>query len=311
MKRVVSLLIILASLATMVAAQSGVAAKNIQQSQSRVAPLTNQDLIELLQAKLTPDEMIAKIKSLPADFDTSDAGLRALKDAGLPEAVIAAMMQVGKSGSISPVPNSAPLETKEVEKQQPEEPKQIVVPAGTQLDVEAAYTVNSLDVKAGDLISFRVLVPIKIDGRTVIERGALLTARVVVAKRGGHWGHGGRLTWIMQDVLAVDGTRLPIQPEGQMGSDELSKTVDGKKPGSRSNENTNTSNSVKGTSHSKEVMTRAIIAGALFPPLAPLGLIHGFKRGENAILPEGRRFFAFVGGNAKVTVLSSAKSSEN
>jgi hypothetical protein len=274
------------------------AAKIIQPSQGRVALLTNQDLIELLQAKLTPEEMIAKIKAGPANFDTSEAGLRALREAGLSDTVITAMMQAEKSQSSSTAPVSAPLEEHEIEKPQSEKPEQILVPAGTQLDVEAAYTVSSLDVKPGDLISFRVLVPIKIDGRTVIEIGALLTGRVIVAKRGAHWGHGGRLCWAMQDVLAVDGTRLPIRPEAQLGSD----IAGADKRGSKGNQNTNTSNSVKGTSHSREVMTRALIAGAIFPPLAPLGLIHGFKRGENAVLPEGRRFLAFIGNNATVTI---------
>lgn len=277
------------------------AAKNIQQSQSHVAPLTNQDLIELQQARLTPEEMIARIKSSPANFDTSDKGLRALTDAGLPDVVIAAIRQMEKTGAIS---NSASLESQEQRKTESEKPEEVTIPAGTQLDVEAAYTVNSLDVKPGDLISFRVLLPIKVEGHTVIEKGALVTARVVVAKRGGHWGRSGRLSWTMQDVLAVDGSRLPTQPEGQMGSDELGRTADSKKPAHKSNENLNTSNSVRGTSHSREVMTRVLLSGALFPPLAPIGLIHGFKRGENAVLPEGRRFFAFVGSNAKVTVLS-------
>ena len=287
----------------MISAPSPIAAKNIQQTQSRVAPLTNQDVIELLQAKLTPDEMIAKIRSSPANFDTSDAGLRALKDAGLPDAVIAAMMQVEKAGMMGPAANADPLERPGLEGQQPQKPQQIVVPAGTRLDVEAVYTVSSLDVRPGDLISFRVLVPIKVGGCTVIENGALVTARVVVAKRGGHWGHGGRLSWTMQDVVAVDGTRLPIRPEGETGSDELSKTPGGEGTGKRS-EGAGTNNSVKGTSHSGEVLTKVIIAGAIFPPLAPLGLMQGFKRGENAVLPEGKRFLAFVGSNASVTVSS-------
>ena len=106
----------------------------------------------------------------------------------------------------------------------------------------------------------------------------------------------------MQDVVAVDGTRLPVRPEGQTGSEELSKTPGGDKRSGKHSESANPSNSVKGTSHSGEVITKAIIAGAIFPPLAPLGLIQGFKRGENAVLPEGKRFLAFVGSNATVTV---------
>src|SRR2546423_5871569 len=166
------------------------AAKNIQPSQSNLAPLTNQDLIELLQAKLTADEMIAKIKASPDGFDTSAAALHALKDAGVPQIVIDAVLEVEKSTRIGRDGN---VEQTRLE--------QVVVPAGTQLDVEARYTVSSLDVHAGDLISFRVLVPIKVDGAIVIDKGALVTARVVESKRGGHWGKAGRLSWTMQDVL--------------------------------------------------------------------------------------------------------------
>jgi hypothetical protein len=130
----------------------------------------------------------------------------------------------------------------------------------------------------------------------VIDKGALVTARVVEAKRGGHWGHAGRLSWSMQDVLAVDGSRIPLRPADQIGS-ELAGGTDKK-----NSKSLNTGNSVKGTSHSTEVITKAIIPGILFPPLAPLGLIHGFKRGENAVLPEGKRFFAFVNSNTTLVL---------
>jgi hypothetical protein len=280
-------LLLLVTALSIVAAPSDAAAKNLQQSQSRAAPLTNQDVIVLWQAKLTPDEMIAKIRSSPANFDTSEAGLRALAESGLPAAVIAVMVQAEQPRSSNPA--------KAV---QEEQPAQIIVPAGTQLDVEAAYTVDSLHVHAGDLISFRVLVPIKINGITVIDKGSLVTARVVAARRGGHWGRAGRLAWTMQDVVAVDGTRLPMRPADESGSDKLSKA----NGNSKRSESPGSSNSVKGTSHGAEVATKIIIAGALFPPLAPLGLIQGFRRGENAVLPEGKRFLAFVGSDARVTV---------
>jgi uncharacterized cupredoxin-like copper-binding protein len=69
--------------------------------------------------------------------------------------------------------------------------RQVNLSAGTPIEVEAAYTVNSIDVKAGERISFRVLVPVIIDGITVIEKDALVTARITQAKRGGHWGKAG------------------------------------------------------------------------------------------------------------------------
>ena len=175
---------------------------------------------------------------------------------------------------------------------------ELKIPAGTPIEVEVAYTVNSLDVKPGERISFRVLIPIIIDGMTVIERDALVTARITSAKRGGHWGKAGKLVWSMEDVVAVDNTRIPLAPETALG-DKLwsleTKTVT-KQP-------VKAQGSVKGTSHVGEVATMAAVSGVLFPPLA---LLHGFKRGENAILREGRRYVVAVGRDATVKVVAVA-----
>ncbi len=173
------------------------------------------------------------------------------------------------------------------------QPREVVVPSGTLLEVEAAYTVNSLDLKPGERISFRVLIPVMVDGTTVIEKGALVTARIVKSQRGGHWGVGGKLVWNMEDVVAVDNTRVPLAPE------TASRTV---KPASV---DTTTAapnmkqGRVKGTSHTGQVAAMSIVSGVLFPPLA---LLNGFKRGENAILREGRRFVVMTGKETAIKV---------
>ena len=169
------------------------------------------------------------------------------------------------------------------------------IPAGTPIEVEVAYTVNSLDIKPGEHISFRVLVPIVIDGITVIEKGALVTARVTQAKRGGHWGKAGKLAWSMEDVVAADNSRVNLVPETASRRDKL-WSMETK----RTNvETTMGQGSVKGTSHGGEVAAMSILSGAFFPPLA---LMSGFKRGENAILREGRRYVVAVGKDSIVKV---------
>jgi hypothetical protein len=172
---------------------------------------------------------------------------------------------------------------------------EVRIPAGTPIEVEVAYTVNSLDMKPGERISFRVLVPIVIDGVTVIERDALVTARITSAKRGRHWGKAGKLVWSMEDVVAADNTRIPLAPE-TTSRDKLwsleTKTA--------KQEPAKAQGSVKGTSHVGEVATMAAVSGVLFPPLA---LLHGFKRGENAILREGRRYVVAVGRDSTVKVV--------
>ncbi len=156
------------------------------------------------------------------------------------------------------------------------QPRELKLPAGTPLDIEATYTVSSIDFQPGDYLSFRVLVPVMIDGVTLIDKGSLVTGRVVEAKRGGHWGKAGRLSWTIQDVVAVDGTRVPLQAQKDL-------------PAGR--------NGIKGTSHGGEVATRTVLMGVLLAPvfpIAPLALMSGFKRGEDAVLPQGKRFIVYV-----------------
>ena len=167
---------------------------------------------------------------------------------------------------------------------QPAPVRELKLTAGTQIDIEAAYTVSSIDLKPGDLLTFRVLVPIVVDGVTVIDKGSLVTARVAEAKRAGHWGKAGRINWIMQDVVAADLTRVALQARSDL-------------PNGR--------NGVKGTSHGGEVATKTIVLGALMAPvfpIAPLALMSGFKRGEDAILPQGKRFVVYVANDTRVKV---------
>jgi len=177
---------------------------------------------------------------------------------------------------------------------QPAPGAQLTIPAGTPIEVEVAYTVNSLDMKPGELITFRVLVPIVIDGVTLIEKDALVTARITQAKRGGHWGKAGKLSWAMEDVVASDNSRVPLAPESASRNEAL-WSLENKN--AKGNDTLKGQNTVKGTSHGGEVATRAILSGALFPAI---GLLQGFTRGENAVLREGRRFVVVVGRDTTV-----------
>ena len=157
--------------------------------------------------------------------------------------------------------------------------REFTIPAGTAIEIEAAYSVSSLDVRPNDYVSFRVLVPIRIDGVTVIEKYSLVTGRVVEAKRGRHWGKAGKLSWIMVDVVAVDLTRVPLQAQKDLPT---------------------AANGIRGTSHGGQVATEMVVFGALLFPISPLVLMSGFKRGENAVLPQGKRFVVFVKSDTRV-----------
>jgi hypothetical protein len=154
--------------------------------------------------------------------------------------------------------------------------REVKIPAGQVLDIQATHSVSSMDARVGDIISFRVVIPVKVNDAIVIGNGALVTGRIVKAKRAGHWGKAGKLGWTMQDVVAVDLTRVsltanPDYPGGQQG--------------------------VTGQSHGGEVATKTAVMGALLAPtivFAPLALMQGFKRGEQAVMPEGKRLVVYV-----------------
>ena len=148
----------------------------------------------------------------------------------------------------------------------------VKIPEGTVVELETAYTINSQLVRAGDAVSFRVVNPVVVDGVVVIEKGATATALVTKAQRGGHFGRAGRIEWEMREVTAVDGSRVPLATSGH----------------------------VVGDSHGAKVATQMAIMGALMGPAAPLVLLHGFKRGENALVPEGKRFNVIVRASASV-----------
>ena len=153
---------------------------------------------------------------------------------------------------------------------QSSKPVPLQIPDGTPIDIEAPYRLNSMEFKPNDRISFHVVNPIKINGVTVIEAGAVATGRIDKAKRGGHFGKAGVFVWTMQTVTAVDGSQVPLRAAPVR---------------------------VRGDSKAAKVATQMVITGALLPLIAPVALLHGFKRGKDAFIPAGKRYSVYVEGN--------------
>jgi hypothetical protein len=265
-----SLLVAHQAFAAPFAARSQEAAKSIQPSQETAArPLGNADVLAMIKAALEPGVIITKIKSSACNFETTPAALEKLKAGGVPDDVILAMINApATTATAAPDAAASPIVSA------PAQALRVKLPQGTPLDVEMAHTLNSQEVRAGELISFRVVNPVLVDGVVVIDVGATASARVVKASRGGHFGRAGRIAWTMQDVTAVDGTRIPLASAGR----------------------------IVGDSKGAKVATQMILTGALLPLIAPVALLHGFKRGENATIPAGKRFEVSVKSDATVAV---------
>lgn len=222
-----------------------------QPSDNADRPLRNQDVLEFSKAGMATAQLVKRIESSRTEFDLSPPKLDELFSAGVPEVAVLAMISVTTA------------------------PRVLEIPEGTLIEIEAPYTISSMQFKAKDEISFRVVNPVKVNGVTLIEQGATATGTIVKSKRGGHFGKAGLLSWKMESVTATDGTqvRLRVTPLRE-----------------------------RGDSKSAKVATKMAITGALLTFAAPLALLHGFKRGGDAFIPAGKRFEVFVDGRASVNV---------
>jgi hypothetical protein len=239
-------------------------------AQESFTTLTNADIMTMVRAKLPTALIIEKIKTSSCSFDTFPSVLAEMKYKGVPDEILMAMVQAPR-GDRRPAAPAKNRTSADAAVEVPTVLTPIIIPDGTPLEVEATYTVSSAEVEEGAAVSFTVVHPVIINGVTVIARGARATARVTKAKKGGSWGRAGTLAWMMQDVIAIDGSKIPL---------EFSK-------------------STRGDSKGGTVATGIIVTGVLFWPAAPFW---GFKKGKDAKVPAGRRFDVTVHGNANVQV---------
>jgi hypothetical protein len=225
--------------------------------------LHNADILRMHNRGAKAGVIISKIVTSSCNFDTFPPVLRDLKRRGIPDTVLMAMTMVpyGPPASTQKTANTIPGTAR------------AQIPAGTVVEVEAASPISSADVRQGRRITFLVARQVAVDGVVVIARGAVARAHLVRSKRARAWGRSGALSWVLEDVIAVDGTRVPIK----------------------------LSDSLEGKSRSKAVVAAAIATGAVvFPYSPPAGLIWALKKGDEAVLDRSRKSTALVTSNTDV-----------
>jgi hypothetical protein len=225
-----------------------------------VAKLSNEDILDMLRTGLSPQIVIAKIKSSATAFDTSATALQRLKAARVPDSVILAMVQAPTGGA--PNNTAAPAAMSG-------EVTEIKVPDGTEIEIQLKSNVSGQDANVGDIVDFTVVRPVVVNGVTIIEKDAYARGRITTAKKSGRWGKAGKLEWAMQDVQTVDGNRIPAR---------FTKRDTGESKGG----------------------TVAVAAVATTVLLGPVGLLWGLKKGKAAVIPAGNRYNVFVHGDTVI-----------
>jgi uncharacterized protein YgiM (DUF1202 family) len=159
-------------------------------------PLNNRNILNMHGMRLSADIIIAKIKSSQCDFDTSPAALEKLRQVGLPDKVIEAMIQAPLA---SATPASKPVEFVSVK-----------IPDGTAIEVTLNSDISSETIQEGTIVAMTVVHDVVVNGLTVIRQGSEARARVITVTEPGRMGRPGEVSWAMQDVTAANGDRVPI-----------------------------------------------------------------------------------------------------
>jgi hypothetical protein len=263
MKKLLSMLLILA----FAMLPLGAAAQEPQNPASSAtyptSGLSNQDVLDMTKSGLTDEVIVAKIRNSPTHFDTSPSNLAQLKAAGLSDVIIMAMVTAGENRE-SAVKNT---------------PVEVMVPDGTEIEIQLKNTLSGQEAKVGDIVDFTIVRDVQVNGVTVFVKDASARARVTTAKKSGRWGKAGKLEWAMQDLQAADGNRIPARFSKRELGDSKGGTV-------------------------------AVAAVATTVLLGPVGLLWGLKKGKAAVIPAGNRYLVFVHGDISVKVQNTSHSKD-
>ena len=144
-----------------------------------------------------------------------------------------------------------------------------VVPDGTEVDLKLAETISSARAMEGQRIRFTVAKDVAIDGYIVIQTGALAIGTITKASPKKWAGRSGKLEMSLQNVSAIDGTKIDLS---------------GNRGGS-------------GDSHVGRMVTGMVITSIFtFGGSALFLLMHG----KDLVIPEGSGATTFTIGTAKV-----------
>ena len=141
---------------------------------------------------------------------------------------------------------------------------ELVVPAGTRIELETVQTITSELIQPGESVDFKVRSDVSINGVVVIKAGTLAKGVVTNSDRAKGIGKEGNVEIQVKSVSAVDGSLLPLS-----------------------------SNALARKGENNAVLS--IVLGVL------VCLLFLMIKGKNGVIPSGTAVDAVVAANSKVT----------
>ena len=216
-------------------------------------PLTNDSIVQMLEAKVPIAVILDQIRSSKTQFDLSTPEVIRLSRAGAPESLIQAMREASrppetKAAAKAPAPmkpaneapsaaNSAPPATTAANSPAAAPPdaqaalhaegaaKPIAVPDGAEFTVELAADIP-LNAPAGTPLKFTVVKDVMAGDSVVISKGALVTGQVVDEARKRLKLLETKMTFQVTQVDAVGGQKLKVRAAPSPGAASSRRTID-------------------------------------------------------------------------------------
>ena len=232
--------------------------------------LTNRDVLSMVHKGMKSDLIVATILTSPCNFDVFPPVLDDMKRRGVPENILQVMSVVPNGPPNLPEagqPNASPIKT-------------VKLPQGTAVFVETLYPVSSADFKINNTIAFAVVKPVFVDDALVIPRGTIARAKIVRVRKAGIMGRGGALTFQMEHIVGMDGTKIPVQLTAAAEGDNRTGVL---------------------------AVGAAASAALIFPYTAPAAIVWGFKKGDDAVVRGSKQFAAVIKNDIEVAGLVPEK----
>ena len=128
------------------------ASQDIQTPQGIVKPLTNANVLDMLDDDLSQEIVMAKIAASACEFDTSPAALKVLKATNVPDAVILAMIQAPTGSRRQELTNAGPSAPARIDCKHTR-PVSVYSTPWTRQNYSGPDSVEAFKVKCGDKIT--------------------------------------------------------------------------------------------------------------------------------------------------------------
>ena len=105
--------------------------------------------------------------------------------------------------------------------------KVVVLKAGTIIPMELVTTLTSKNARSGQMVDFRVLNDVRVNGEVVIRAGSIAQGQITKAEKSGLLGSAGELEINVKSVKAVDGTTIYMTSSSlaDEGSNKLALSI--------------------------------------------------------------------------------------